>query len=344
MAEVIQIKYDDQECFNQNFDANHQSLVIGDNELVASWLLYNTDPDLYLSVLEDFKQTQYEDLKQSVYDQYPSAIAYNFRQSERGEGSADPVRKLLHLKDTWESIIFILYAIVCGEVRKNAIDLTTVDICVGGSLKKFNSSYLMTDALKLKIENIRGIIKYSIANSLNLKCETIEESLLDDLFSLQDIRNDISHHAAPTREQAEEELRTVIPLFEVMLAKTKFLEECAILRFNSLTDRFRCEVYNGHALNKEYENFNFQDIAYVTSLGQEQLFVLWDENIFSLSPFLHFIVDQTGHESYLCPYKYKRSSKYWYEPVKLRTEVCFDTLQERFESEKDKLLNITATN
>jgi len=78
----------------------------------------------------------------------------------------------------------------------------------------------------------------------------------------------------------------------------------------------------------------------VLGLGQEQLFVNWDGECFSLSPFLHFDRDNSGHESYLCFYKGKKNSKYWFEPVKIRTEKSFDSIQSRFEIEKDDLVRL----
>ena len=50
-------------------------------------------------------------------------VAERTRLSERGQGAADRVRKLLHLKDTWESVVFVLYALILGEVRHKGIDL-----------------------------------------------------------------------------------------------------------------------------------------------------------------------------------------------------------------------------
>ena len=161
-------------------------------------------------------------------------------------------------------------------------------------------------------------------------------------MKLQDIRNDISHHTAPTKEQAEAELKEVVPLFREMLTKTRFLEDCKILRFESYTTKCRCEGFNGHALNREFENYDFSDPQrnYILGLGQEQLFVLWGGECFGLSPFLHFEKDTTGHESYICFYKGKKAGKYWYEPVKVRTEKTFDSLQARFNAEKDEILRL----
>jgi len=235
-----------------------------------------------------------------------------------------------------------------GEVRYRRVDLRAAQILVsiGASgvpiYASFNTDKLLSDAVKQRIHNIKAVIQYSKTNSLGFKCEGVDESLLDDLLKLQDIRNDISHHTAPTREQAEAELKQVVPLFETMLAKTRFLENCKILRFDSFSVNCRCESFNGHSLNREYDDHSLADPqkTYVLGLGQEQLFTLWDGECFSLSPFLHFDKDATGHESYICFYKYKKESKYWYEPVKTRAEKTINHLQNRFELEKDELLGL----
>jgi len=340
------ILYDDERCrrFNESLDGEGD-IVIAGTSFTRSRILFDMDREYYKQALTDFEEQEFEELKQSIFDYYPACIAYNFRLSEKGEGAADPVRKLLHLKDTWEAIVFILYALVMGEVRYKKVDMKAAQVFVSHGADgnpvfgNFNSDKILSDAIKQKIHNIKGIIQFSKANGLRFKCEEIDESLLDDLLALQDIRNDISHHATPTREQAEAELRQVIPLFQWMLTKTRFLESCQILRFDTLGASCRCETFNGHSLNREFEEFQFIDPqrAFIVGLGQEQLFVIWDAEIFSLSPFLHFDRDATGHESYVCVYKGKREQKYWYEPVKVRTEKAFDPLQSRFETEKIEL-------
>ncbi len=253
-------------------------------------------------------------------------------------------------KNTWEAIVFVLYALVMGEVRYKKANLKAAQVFVshgaGGDpvYADFNTDRILSDAIKQKIQNIKGIAQFCKANSLGAKCQEIDESLLDDLLQLQDIRNDVSHHAAPTREQAEAELQQVNPLFREMLTKTRFLENCKILRFESFTAQCRCESFNGHSLNREYDNHPLTDTQriYVLGLGQEQLFALWDSECFSLSPFLHFDKDTSGHESYLCFYKRRAQSKYEFEPVKMRNRKIFDPLQSRFEAEKDELVSLLA--
>jgi hypothetical protein len=165
--------------------------------------------------------------------------------------------------------------------------------------------------------------------------------MLDKLLALQDIRNDISHHTAPTREEAEAELLQVIPIFKDMLMMSEFLSDCKILRFESFASRCWCEEFNGHFLNKEYDNFDFgPSQTYVLGLGQEHLFLKWEDDVFSLSPFLHFQTVTGSRESYLSLYKFKRGSRYWFEPVARREEVSFDHLQARFDGEQAVLINL----
>ncbi len=344
-----EIRYEDEKfkAFNESLDEDSE-LVVGKISFQPSRVLYELAIEAYEEAYQDFLERQYEEIKETVFHDYPACIAYNFRLSERGEGATDPVRKLLHLKDSWESIIFVLYALIMGEVRNKGADLKAVQVFVSHDASgnplfaNFNTDKILSDALKQKLHNMKAIIQHTKINALGFKCEEIDLSLFDDLLQLQEIRNDISHHTAPTREQAENELKVVLPLFHEMLVKTRFLEDCKILRFESLSTDCRCETFNGHSLNREYENFRFIEPqkGYVVSLGQDQLFVLWDDQCFSLSPFLHSDHDATGHESYICAYKGKRQSMYWYEPVKIRTEKSFDRLQVRFNAEKERITEL----
>lgn len=344
-----EINYEDEKChrFNESLD-EEGDVTIANNSFSRSRILYEMDFETYKQAFYEFLEQDYDELKQTVFDYYPACIAYNYRLSERGEGSVDPVRKLLYLKDSWESIIFVLYALVMGEVRNKGVDLKAAQVFVSYDaganpiFSSFNTNKILSDALKQKLQNMKAIVQYIKNNALEFKCEEIELNLFDDLLQLQEIRNDISHHNTPTREQAQEELKSVLPLFREMLVKTRFLEYCKILKFESLATDCRCETFNGHSLNREFENFALTELQkdFVVKLGRDQLFVLWGSKCFSLSPFLYFDRDTTGHESYICVYKRKKQGKFWYEPVKTREEKTFDHIQTRFDMEKEEIIKL----
>lgn len=346
MSDVIPYTDCKYHLFNESLDEGGE-ISIANTPFLPSRILFEMEPIGYVEAYNDFIESEFEKLKDKIFNQYPSCIAYNFRLSEKGEGASDPVRKLLHLKDTWESIIFVLYALIFGEIRRKSIDLKTAQIHTATGptgnpvYLNFNTGRLLSDALKAKIQNLKAIINHSKGQSLGLICEIIEIELLDKLSELQAIRNDISHHTTPTKEEAEVELKTVIPLFNEMLLLTEFLEDCRILRFESFTAKCRCEEFNGHFLNKEFDDIDFKtNQVYVLGLGQEQLFVYWNEEVYSISPFLHFDKDGVGRESYLSFFKGKKGGKYWFEPITKRKEISFDPLQVRFDSEQATLINL----
>ena len=175
------IQYDEIKClrFNESLDEQGEFSIAGVSFL-PSRILFEMDIVAYEEAFNEYKEQEFEALKDTVYNQYSSCIAYNFRLSEKGEGASDPVRKLLHLKDTWESIVFVLYAIVWGEIRHKSIDLKAAQIFItygptGDPVYgNFNTTKLLTDALKIKIQNLKAIVTFAKANSLGLKCEAIE--------------------------------------------------------------------------------------------------------------------------------------------------------------------------
>ena len=122
MNELIQ--YDDPKCqrFNESLDEEGE-VAIANVPFQRSRILYELAFESYQDAFSEFLEQEFEELKQTVYNSYPACIAYNFRLSERGEGADDPVRKLLHLKDSWEAIVFVLYALVLGEVRHKRVNL-----------------------------------------------------------------------------------------------------------------------------------------------------------------------------------------------------------------------------
>lgn len=344
MSDKKRIEYSDYPDFNQSLDDDIGEIEICGERFLPSQILFELKQEIYRIALTDFLTQELENLKNLAFNSFPSLISYYYRLSEKGPGANDPVKKFLHLKDAWEGAINILYAITFGEIRAKKVDLKKADVYHSGQANhKFNTRIILTDELKQKLENVRAVVNYSRLMSLGLKSEVfIKSELLDSLYELQNNRNQFSHTATPTKEQANKELLVIIPLFNKALKNMQFLENVSILRLESLSGKCHVEIFRGHHLNKEFDDIIIppEKVAYITMTPGQIIFAKWADDIFSLSPFIHYLNDDTGHETYLCFYKGKRESKYWYEPVKIRIEKTFDYLQARFESEKDELIRL----
>jgi hypothetical protein len=344
MSEERKLEYTDYPEFNQSMDDEIGEILIYNESFPPSYVLYELKPETYRIALTEFREQKFEELQQLAFDSFPPLIAYNYRSAIRGPGSNDPVKKFLYLKDAWEGAINVLNALAFGEVRAKGITMKAAQVYHSGNPNmNFKTKVIRTDELKQRLENVRAIINFSTGSTLGLKCEQyIKPSLLDGLYSLQDNRNHFSHSGTPTKEQAEEELSKVLPLFNKALEELQFLENVNILRFELFDTVCHFETFKGHHLNKEYDeiNVNAAILGYVTKNPGEVVFAKWEDDLFSVSPFLHYLNDKTGHETYLCFYKGKKNHKYWYEPVKLRYECTFDSLQPRFDTEEQELVNL----
>jgi hypothetical protein len=343
--ELDDLIYEEHEDFNQSIDDDEGAITILSTSFRASKVLFTLEKETYRIALTDFENQQTEELKQLAFNVLPDCIAYHYWQSQRGPNSNNPIERFLHLKDSWEAVIFTLNALVWGEVRAKGVDLKTADVYHSGQPnQRFNSRVLLSDELKQILENVKAVVNYSNANGLNLKCGNfITLELIETLYELQSNRNHFSHTATPTREQAEAELNIVTPLFRTVLKNLRFFEDISILRFDSFTTSCRFQTFKAHSLNREFdETIEVQAAqqAYVMTNPGNVIFAKWEDDIFSLSPFMHYLHDTTGHETYLCVYKGKRESKFWYEPVKVRNNICYDPLQARFDAEKEELQNL----
>jgi hypothetical protein len=90
---------------------NIQRFEINGEIFLPSEILFNLKKEAYRIALTDFQTQQLEDLKQLAFQSFPSNFAYNYRLSDRGANANNPINKFMHLKDTWESAIFILNAL-----------------------------------------------------------------------------------------------------------------------------------------------------------------------------------------------------------------------------------------
>ena len=343
--ETEDLRYEEHEDFNLDLDESENSVEILGTPFRPSEVLFNMQKETYRIALTDFYNRQIEDLKQFAFKELPDSIAYNYWLSERGPNSGNPIAKFLHLKDSWEAVIFVLNALVWGEVREKGINLKSADVYHSGQANlRFNSRVLLTDELKQILENIKAVVNFSNTKGLNLKCGNfITIELIETLYELQNNRNHFSHTSTPTKEQAEAELNIVIPLFRKVLKNIRFFENISVLRFESFDSKCHFQIFKAYSLHRESDHdveIQAEKLTYVMTNPCEVIFAKWDEDLFSLSPFMHYQHDSTGHETYLSVYKGKRESKFWYEPVKVRNNICYDPLQARFDAEKVELQNL----
>ncbi|ULT26854.1 hypothetical protein KUH03_08520 [Sphingobacterium sp. E70] len=156
--ELDDLIYEDHEDFNQSIDDDEGAITILSTSFRASKVLFTLEKETYRIALTDFENQQTEELKQLAFNVLPDCISYHYWQSQRGPNSNNPIERFLHLKDSWEAVIFTLNALVWGEVRAKGTDLKTADVYHSGQPnQRFNSRVLLSDELKQILKMLKQL-------------------------------------------------------------------------------------------------------------------------------------------------------------------------------------------
>jgi hypothetical protein len=156
-----------------------------------SFVLYSLSQDTYQAAFADFQQQREEEIKQTVFDEFPSSIAHYFYRFENGY--ENELQRLYLLRDTWEAIIDILHATVVAECRFRQIPLTA----------PLSFSQLFSDSVAQRLLNIECIAGHTDKQGIALGIsQIVKVATLEAMRELNQYRNAFSHSAAQSEVQA----------------------------------------------------------------------------------------------------------------------------------------------
>ena len=322
-------KYRDE--FNDYLDQNGD-IEIGTFSMPPSVILETMDEEAYKEQLLDFIQEKKVSHQDTVYTYFPAPIAYFYERTINS--SENEHHQFQLLRSTWESVIYILFATVIGEVHKKRFDLSSVRLFNGQSIKNDYRGTLC-DKLGWKMEFIQKVLEYDRENSNALKCtDFIEDQSIELLKELNHERNSYSHTAALSASEVNDRFNQILPKVEDLLFDLDFLENVSILRFKKNINRInniRFNKFDGHSLREVNYEKEFA-LAELSTLGDildsENMLMEFDGDIFCVSPFIHFIMEGTSQKIVICYYKkINRTSGLWiYEPIAgSETEIELDS-------------------
>lgn len=294
--ELDDLKYDDNPEFNASVDAENDAIIIYSESFPPSEVLFTLRKEAYRIALADYKQQLIEQFKETIYSQFPTPIAYYFRQVHFGY--LDNNNRLQLLRSTWEGCIFMLYSIVVGEARKKNFPLRVAGV-------RENDLYHFS--LDRKINIIERILIYNRDNGIGLKCGNLFS--IDDILKIKDLnyqRNGFQHAGVLSEEQAGNLFAELLPEVIETLQNIESLKEYEVFHFlnsegNPLA--LRCETFIGQSPNRTLKTYTLtaEQLATVgAELTNQHVLVKIEDDIYAITPFIHFIPDDDGHLTNLC--------------------------------------------
>ncbi len=297
-------RYDACPRFNDWLDEQHID-QLGELDILGfrprpSFVLFSLSQDTYQTSFGDFQQTRQNELRDSVFSDFPSPIAYYFYRFENGY--ENNLQRLHFLRDTWESIVDVLHAIAIAECRFRRIALAEPLKC--------NS--LLSDSIAQRIQNIELILDQAAAIGVTLGLSRIvTATVLQTMRELNQTRNAFSHSAAQSEAQAHTWIAECIEDVLDVIDDISGLAGVHILKYVCHKDvnTLRCEVFRGHGGTKTLKDVPLT-ADQVASSGKyftlDHMLLVCDGSIFSLRPFMHFQSDPSGHATRLCLYRKAR--------------------------------------
>ena len=291
-------------------------ITIGLNfSMPPSQVLFELDETAYSEQLTEYVDQKKSEHSQIVHQNYPAPIAYFYHQSEHGYDSEQ--NRLQLLRSTWESLIYILYALIMGEVNYKRFLLQDIRVFDNNRIRGDHRG-IMNDRLGWKIEAMQRIIEndQQIDNKLIISSR-INIDTFEVLKELNHERNSFSHIAAMDENEAKERFSDLHPIVADFLFDLDFLENVSLLRYSrslGTINTTRFNKYAGHSLQRQNYNkklSNEELSIYSSILSDRILLIEFEGMLFNISPFIHFNLD--GNQLKLAYFKKIDSEDNCYE-------------------------------
>jgi hypothetical protein len=265
-----------------------------------SFVLFSMSQGTYLAAFTDFQQQRQEELKQAIFDDFPSPIAHYFYRFENGY--ENELQRLYLLRDTWEAIVDVLHAATVAECRFRCISLAD----------PIKFSDILSDRIAQRLLNIERIINHCSSQSVALSIsQMVSLTTLQTMRDLNQTRNAFSHSAAQSESQARIWIGDCYADVIDVLDDLQNMKQIEIFRYMGQIDSrtLRCEVFRGHSFTRTIHNIALtagQARDSQRFFQQGQVLIFFSRCLFSLRPLIHHREDASGHTTKLCMFRKTR--------------------------------------
>lgn len=322
--------------FDEYLDVNGGYEIAG-AEFFPSQILVHLDSDLYAQALADFQKQEIEEAIEEVVQYYPTPIAYHFYRASNKDNNV--TERFSALKDTWEAMIYLLFAIVMGEFRAHQHPLKIS--------KKPTRQYLCDWKLHAKLTILQQLYDFAQRKSLNLLCmQIVSPDLLQRMEMLNRARNEYAHTASWSKDQTQQQLEKYLEEVVAILKMAYEFSDLTLLRYVEGTEvhtRPRFDEFVGRYLDhdRKVHDISKWKIHNHIALNDNNIIVVHHNEMYTISPWYHFIPADEGHSIRLCYFKQQdnTSKKMEYEIIGQARKTDFpETNFQPDLTEIDKLL------
>ncbi len=222
--------------FDRYLDERHGPFQIGGLTFQASDVLAKLDPVAYEEARSTWNEEMEQELRDLVVESFPLPIAHAFHGFLH---APDSKTRFECLKDTWEAVVNLLFALVLGEVRDRKMVAQN-----SGVSRQWVHSQSIHDRIALLQKTIE-----SVGDAL-VSARFVQRSALEILAELNGgPRRDWAHRQSMTEKQVADLVAELQGDVESMLAALADLQDVRLVRWigSESRDLARLETYVGES-------------------------------------------------------------------------------------------------
>ena len=178
-------------------------IVIGQSRFHPADVLQKMKPEEHEQARTESQLRHYEGLIDLVSESFPSPIARPF--DSFLNGPREPLRRLFHMKDTWEGIVAVANCMVLAECAQKSIDLASALVRMDDSSppRLIQRRELLDWRIATRLGIIEGVLIYAEHEDIELACASVfPVGVVSEMRRLNRIRNEFSHSQTRSDRQA----------------------------------------------------------------------------------------------------------------------------------------------
>lgn len=302
-------------------------VILGDEKIHPADVLDNCAPDAARRGRAEVKEQIRSAVEQDVCDLFPATIAIPWHRFL--EGPDEPLRRVHHLRDTWEALIRLLAALAIGEAVCCIDSAHNLQLRESESqgYRLCNPRDLRSDRLSIRIGIIEGVLKCAHQARVSLGLASIlPMDVVAEIRRLNVVRNGFSHESAKSDKQAQAIIDDAGLMLRELLVDIRDLKEIELFRLDKITPSasgadVTIEKLVGHSQSQSFRAMHFEADALDILMkagdvgGLHRVLAKMDNRIIDLSPFLYSTVDVTGHRPRLLEFRQNLKSEWLLECV-----------------------------
>lgn len=318
LSEELEREFD--EALRRRFHASLdvEFVEIAGAVFLPSDILATMDEIAYIEALQRFQEEEEQRFRVSIIEEYPTPIAYHFYHATNQR--ALPDSRFQSLRDTWESLLSLLFAIVLGEYRRQHLPLPIGKGQDEASVdKRFHA--LVSSNVSQKLDVVSKLVRLAVENNYDCSFRRfLSQDIIERMRNLHKVRNGYSHTARQSTNQVQDLLAHVAEVIDI-LRQLDSLTELSILRYIRGTERLTkhiAQIYKGRYLDTRdvelvLDAHQLQNVADI--MRQETIIIRDGSLYYEASPWIHFILADEGHSTRLCIYKECEPEAHIYEVI-----------------------------